>query len=632
MAESSRLPSLTILGGPMAGQVLVLDEAVDNVLIGSDPACKFHLALPGVSPIHARIWVDLQGITVYDANSPRGLYINDDRVNGQAPIRNGDVLWLGAPGDDDVVMLQCKVPSQAGEAPPVAETTVLAVEDETMMLAQPPVAAPEPPTVEIAPAPPSTGFEIVEEPAAFEVAPDPDATAFEIKPEPPAPVADAPPPSQAFEIEESHILSAPDEPPAFVPEAQAVPTHFAVDVPAGPLPAVPAFFEDETVAAPAPEPTVAVPPPPPPAPKPAAPPKPARAARPAAPTPAPRPAAPPPAPAAAPAPPRPAATPSPMGRYAAFGAIGLVVVGGGIFGVMQLMKPSAPPVTTPQVTTAPPPTEAPPTLAAQATPPPVAPTPEPVEEAVTIVNTATPPPPTPKAVEPGKPTPPPATTLVAKATAPPVTQPAKGPQPTLAAPEVNTGAQVAGILGQADAALAAHNYDAAAGLYDQALKLDTQNARATTGKTSALAGAAAAKRTFVAGRTSVQGGKAAKSGPSGFDDADVSVSKAPDYSGRIEFEAPKSVRPGESYSVKVFLVNDGKKAFKIGGLSISARANGVAGGGGPAAPPTDKVDPQKRVLLAEVPGVWAEGVNSWSLDVSVTSDHGDAFKNTLTWR
>src|SRR5258706_4940770 len=99
MPEESNRPSLTILGGPMGGKALVLEEDVDNILIGSDPSCRFHLPLPGVSPIHARLWVDLQGITVYDTNSPQGLYVNDDRVVGQSLLRNGDILWLGSPGD-----------------------------------------------------------------------------------------------------------------------------------------------------------------------------------------------------------------------------------------------------------------------------------------------------------------------------------------------------------------------------------------------------------------------------------------------------------------------------------------------------------------------------------------------------
>jgi FHA domain-containing protein/IPT/TIG domain-containing protein len=114
----------------MAGTSLVIDDAVDEVLVGSDPDCRLSLDLPGVSPIHARVWRDLGGITVYDTRSPRGLYVNDDRVVDQAPLRDGDILWLGAPGDADSVMLQCRLPEEsflgapvtdAGYGPPAAD-------------------------------------------------------------------------------------------------------------------------------------------------------------------------------------------------------------------------------------------------------------------------------------------------------------------------------------------------------------------------------------------------------------------------------------------------------------------------------------------------------------------------------
>src|SRR5204863_8792097 len=110
MAE--KRPSLNVLSGPLSGRKLVLEDAVDNILIGSDPSCGFVLDTPGVSPIHARLWVDLNGATVYDTNSPNGVYVNDDRVVKEAPVRNGDILWLGPPGEEGSVLIQCILPTQ----------------------------------------------------------------------------------------------------------------------------------------------------------------------------------------------------------------------------------------------------------------------------------------------------------------------------------------------------------------------------------------------------------------------------------------------------------------------------------------------------------------------------------------
>src|ERR1041384_5673532 len=101
--------SLTVLSGPLAGTRLDIDGSDDEILIGADPDCRLALDLPGVSPIHARLTQDQGELIVHDTRSPRGVYVNDTRVTGQAPLRDGDVLWLGAPGEDESGMLQCRL-------------------------------------------------------------------------------------------------------------------------------------------------------------------------------------------------------------------------------------------------------------------------------------------------------------------------------------------------------------------------------------------------------------------------------------------------------------------------------------------------------------------------------------------
>jgi pSer/pThr/pTyr-binding forkhead associated (FHA) protein len=126
MAATPEYPSLTLLGGPLGGQHFVFDEGVESVLIGSDPSCGFRIELPGISPIHARVRAEPEGLVVFDTQSPRGLYVNDDRVESQVPLRNGDVLWLGKPGEAGVIMIQCRVPPRSAASaiplpPPAAE-------------------------------------------------------------------------------------------------------------------------------------------------------------------------------------------------------------------------------------------------------------------------------------------------------------------------------------------------------------------------------------------------------------------------------------------------------------------------------------------------------------------------------
>jgi hypothetical protein len=646
---ASNQPCLTVLGGPMSGTVFVIEDAVDNILIGSDSSCKFCIPLPGVSPIHARIWLDAGGTIVYDTHSPRGLYVNDDRVNGQAPLKNGDILWLGTPGEEDVVMIQCRLPRPAEAQPDAPEPKLDVAEPEPeeagIVMAAEPAAAP--------PAPAESEF-YVEVPSELE------------ERAPAAPPPEPPPAEQATII--ASVLPEEIEPPspAFVEppmEPPVAPTTVLAGPPDGiedlpptlltpppPVPSPALEFEDETIETPAPaapppapkvaEPeTIAVPPPrpaepaPAPAPRPPAPklePKPARPAAPVRPTPAARPAAPRSAPAPAPTP---APTPVPRAEKAAGGSaarslgiaaavLAVLVVGG--FLVWRFMRPTRTAVATP----APVPSSttlraAPISTQQPETQPAVVPTavPPPVEEAVTIVTS-----PTPRAASPS-PSPAKASPSAKPPASPAAVATPAGPSPEeLRAQQV--ASQVASLLGQADAA-AGSRPDEALRLYDEALKLDPQNARASAGKAATQGAAAASRKRFAAGRTQVQSGKAKGGDLSGFDSADVQVADAP---GRIDFEvSPASVKPGDSYAARILFVNESKKAIKVKSLSVSTLTNGQRAGG-PSAPKAREIAPGQRTLVGEVAGVWKDGTSAWSLDVVMVSERNDTYRNQVTWR
>jgi hypothetical protein len=107
--EKMRLAALSVRGGPLNGRRYEPDEVVTTILIGSDPDC--HLAFadrPGVSPIHARIEAGLGESVVKDTHAPLGLWVNKTRVEKQAPLRPGDLLWLGPPGDPDSTCIECR--------------------------------------------------------------------------------------------------------------------------------------------------------------------------------------------------------------------------------------------------------------------------------------------------------------------------------------------------------------------------------------------------------------------------------------------------------------------------------------------------------------------------------------------
>jgi FHA domain/IPT/TIG domain len=106
MATSWHLTSLTVLGGTLHGKKLTIEDVVVEVLIGSDSDCHLHLDLPTVSPIHARLWIEPDDVTVYGTRSGPGVFVNFDRIDGDGKLRPGDLLWLGPPQAAGSVMLQ----------------------------------------------------------------------------------------------------------------------------------------------------------------------------------------------------------------------------------------------------------------------------------------------------------------------------------------------------------------------------------------------------------------------------------------------------------------------------------------------------------------------------------------------
>ena len=368
-----RLASLSVLGSSLHGRKYDPEEVVGEVLIGSDESCHLVVDLPSISPIHAKVWTDLDDCKVKDTSAPRGVYVNTERVEQEARIDEGDVLWLGPPQEAGSVCIKCHfkpwvevLPGGAAVAPGAADGSAPSSFDE---LPEPdpsedefvqPGVAPEAALVAAGhePAPPPAAPAVVapEASAAPSGEDDPffvgDAEARAPAPSPELPASEAVAHEAAFASEETAAAyeepaatfeepaAAFEEPPAVggVPEAEAVPAAAAdewtiSETPAEPAPApVPVadeFFvaSEPDDAQPAPEePTFVVPEPEPepevasaapfldlPPLEPTTPPIPTLTPTPPAPTPPPKPA---PAPKPSPAPvaaaePAPTPTPAP---------------------------------------------------------------------------------------------------------------------------------------------------------------------------------------------------------------------------------------------------------------------------------------------------------------------------------
>jgi FHA domain/IPT/TIG domain len=217
-----RLAALSILGGPLHGRRHDLDEVVAEVLIGSDADCHLHVDLPSISPIHARLWTDLNGAVAHDTHAPRGLYVNTRRVEGEAPVTEGDVLWLGPPQESGSVCIRCHFEAWVEILPAAPQT------ESGLPAARPGAAGPAAERTD--PIPPEAQEPILldEGDMASTSKADPESTVAFLGGEEPAPVEAGPRPQQA---------SPPGAEAVESPGAPVRPDEAAVEPPATPAPA-----------------------------------------------------------------------------------------------------------------------------------------------------------------------------------------------------------------------------------------------------------------------------------------------------------------------------------------------------------------------------------------------------------
>lgn len=212
-------------------------------------------------------------------------------------------------------------------------------------------------------------------------------------------------------------------------------------------------------------------------------------------------------------------------------------------------------------------------------------------------QTLPPPPPQTLATMPA-PTPEPSPVAEASASPPPAPEPepaALKPKPP--APKPVVPPPVAALLSKAQAAVAEHKYEDAGALFDEILKQDPSNAAARAGRSAALA----LRKAFVLAFPSAENVKGSPGKLEGFDPGGVEVKRAAEVPGRVDLEvAPAHVKPGDRFTVKIYLINTGKKAIKIKEVDVTRTVNG------------------SRTASSVAP--------------RITSARGDSYLNEVVWR
>ena len=139
-------------------------------------------------------------------------------------------------------------------------------------------------------------------------------------------------------------------------------------------------------------------------------------------------------------------------------------------------------------------------------------------------------------------------------------------------------------------------------------------------------------RRFVLERTAVASNKRVNADLEGFDTTGVEVKRAPDVVGRVDFEvSPSQVKPGDKFAVKVFLINDGNKSIKLKEMFVATNVNGRLASG-PVPPRVREVGSKKKEVIGTFSDTWRDSIATWAMDVTVTSDRGDVYKNQVIWK
>jgi len=206
---------------------------------------------------------------------------------------------------------------------------------------------------------------------------------------------------------------------------------------------------------------------------------------------------------------------------------------------------------------------------------------------------------------------------------------------------MSSAAAMAGLLAEADAALADHATELAASLYDQVLAIDRGNERARAGRAAAVAEALGRKATpvpaparFIAGQTRSDAATRPNA-PTGFDgSAGIAmrrVDQAPPVGAKIYFEiTPPTVAPGDSFTVRAYLVNESKSALDLSDLTVTTTVNGRRAGGRLDSP-VRQLAPSQRALLLVAQDVWRAETATWAMTMTVRTPVGESFTNQLTW-
>lgn len=112
-SEGLTLPTLVMIGGALDGTTYPLATSGD-VVLGSGMDADVQIMLGNVEPLHARLTLSPSGLTIGDAGSATGTFVNGEKVEDSQSLQQGDRVCLGPPGAKGSAKLLVLIPSGWG--------------------------------------------------------------------------------------------------------------------------------------------------------------------------------------------------------------------------------------------------------------------------------------------------------------------------------------------------------------------------------------------------------------------------------------------------------------------------------------------------------------------------------------
>ncbi len=88
-----KITLVVLSGGSAAGKTVPVSGA--QFIIGRDEQCNLRPASATVSKRHCAVLTKSGKISLCDLNSTNGTFLNDQQVQGEVPLKDGDVLKVG---------------------------------------------------------------------------------------------------------------------------------------------------------------------------------------------------------------------------------------------------------------------------------------------------------------------------------------------------------------------------------------------------------------------------------------------------------------------------------------------------------------------------------------------------------